>query len=323
MKQSPGSAMAILGALVLALAIASDTFADKSLVFGGGPTGSTFQVIANAIQDYQPVKAVAGFVVKARTSAGSIENLHLTNQGRMQLSTVYSSDVWQGCNGMLPWDTKKYQNVLAVAYLYGIPAQLIIKQGAGIRSVQDLAGKTVGVGDAGFGALACCEQFLKHIGIWDKVNCRVMGYNDAATAFLRNRLDAFWLLTAFPSEAVIRVAQDDAIDLLDLADDAEVSGYFDKYRYITPLTIPAGTYRGVHREVGTFQDSALWVANADVPDQVVYKLLSLIFTDDGLAYMVSQKKTFKDMCIANGIIGIATPMHPGAIRFWKEKGVLR
>ncbi|MEJ2643139.1 MAG: TAXI family TRAP transporter solute-binding subunit, partial [Desulfosarcinaceae bacterium] len=93
--------------------------------------------------------------------------------------------------------------------------------------------------------------------------------------------------------------------------------------YFAPLKIPAGTYRGVDSDVGSFQDSALWVANSKVPDDVVYKLLSLVFTDEGLAHMVSQKKTFKEMSVEKGIKGIVTPLHPGAIKFWKEKGVLK
>ena len=307
----------------LAFAFAPNAFAKQRIIFGGGPAGGTFQVVANAIQTYKPVKEVKDFTVKAQTSAGSTENLRKTNEGKMQFSTVYSGEVWQGRNGMLPKDDRKYEDVLAVAYLYGAPAQLIIKKGSGIKSVKDLVGKKVGVGNAGSGAFANCEQFFKFMGVWDKIERNAMGYNDAAAAFGNNQLDAFWLFTAFPSGAVIMAAQTNDIEMVDLAADARSSGYFDKYGYFSPLTIPAGTYRGVDHPVGSFQDSALWVANSKVPDEVVYKLLSLIFTDEGLAHMVSQKKTFKEMSVAGGITGIVTPMHPGAIKFWKEKGVLK
>ena len=86
--------------------------------------------------------------------------------------------------------------------------------------------------------------------------------------------------------------------------------------------LPAGTYRGVDYETPSFQDSALWVANADVSEDIVYDLLSKIYTEEGLAHMRSQKKTFKEMAIETGANGIVTPMHPGAARFWKEKGIL-
>jgi TRAP transporter TAXI family solute receptor len=323
MKSCTRIAIAMLCVFALAFAFAPSAFAKKRIIFGGGPAGGTFQVVANAIQTYKPVKAVKDFTIKAQTSAGSTENLRKTNEGRMQFSTVYSGEVWQGRNGMLPNDSKKYTDVLAVAYLYGAPAQLIVKKGSGIKSVKDLEGKKVGVGNAGSGAFANCELFFKHMGIWDKIERNAMGYNDAAAAFGNNQLDAFWLFTAFPSGAVIMAAQTNDIEMVDLYADAKESGYFDKYGYFAPLKIPAGTYRGVDSDVGSFQDSALWVANSKVSDDVVYTLLSLVFTDEGLAHMVSQKKTFKEMSVENGTKGVVTPLHPGAAKFWKEKGVLK
>ena len=127
---------------------------------------------------------------------------------------------------------------------------------------------------------------------------------------------------AFPSGAVIMAAQTNDIELIDLGADAEASGFFEKYPYFSKLSVPAGTYKGVDVDTPSFQDSALWVANKDVPDDVVYDLLSAVFTDEGLAHMVAQKKTFKAMSVKKGVNGIVTPLHPGAIKFWKEKGVL-
>ncbi|MFO7749109.1 MAG: TAXI family TRAP transporter solute-binding subunit, partial [Desulfobacteraceae bacterium] len=83
-----------------------------------------------------------------------------------------------------------------------------------------------------------------------------------------------------------------------------------------------GTYKGVDYDSPSFQDSALWVANADVPADIVYEVLSLIYTDEGLKHMKAQKSTFKEMAIETGVKGIVTPLHPGAKKFWKEKGVL-
>ena len=186
---------------------ASDAFASaKRIVFGGGPAGGTFQVVANAVQVYKPVKAITSFSVKAQTSAGSVENLRKTNAGKQQMSTVYSGHVWLGRNGKMKNDPNKYTNVLAVAWLYGAPAQLVVRADSGIKSVMDLKGKKVGVGNAGSGAFANCELFFSHLGVWDKIERNAMGYNDAAAAFGNNQLDAFWLFTAFPSGAVIMAA---------------------------------------------------------------------------------------------------------------------
>ena len=150
-----------------------------------------------------------------------------------------------------------------------------------------------------------------------------MGYNDAAAAFGNDQLDAFWLFTAFPSGAVTMAAQSNEIKLLDLEKDAVTSGFYEKYPYFSKVTVPAGTYKGVDTDVHSFEDSALWVANADVPDDVVYKLLYVIFSDEGLAHMRARSDTFKEMTVESGVKGIVTPMHPGAKNFWRDKGVLK
>lgn len=311
-----------LALIATSFTLSSVSNAAERIVFGGGPAGGTFQVVANAIQVYGPVKDSEDYTVKAQSSAGSIENLRKVNKGKSDFAVVYSGHVFLGREGRLKNDTNKYEDVLAVSYLYGAPAQLVVRKGSGINSVKDLKGKKVGVGNAGSGAFANCELFFTHMGIWDSIERNAMGYSDAANAFGNNQLDAFWLFTAFPSGAVIQAAQTNDIDLIDLGKDAEESGFYDEYPYFGKLTVPSGTYKGVDKETPSFQDSALWVANAGVSDDIVYDLLSKIYTDEGLAYMLEQKKTFKEMAIETGANGIVTPMHPGAEKFWKEKGIL-
>lgn len=323
MKTSRLAALIAIGVFSITTMVASNAFAAKKrIVFGGGPAGGTFQVVANGVQVYKGVKAIKDFSVKAQTSAGSVENLRKTNSGKQDMSVVYSGHVWLGINGEMKKDTNKYENVMAVAWLYGAPAQLVVRADSAIKSTRDLVGKKVGVGNAGSGAFANCELFFSHMGIWDKIERNAIGYNDAAAAFGNNQLDAFWLFTAFPSGAVIMAAQTNKIGLVNLSKDAESSGFFEKYPYFGKLSVPAGTYKGVDYDAPSFQDSALWVANKDVPDEVVYKLLTEIYSDEGLKHMYEMKKTFKNMSLKTGATNIVTPFHPGAEKFWKEKGML-
>jgi len=317
----------IVSACVFALATAGlvlpgTVLAKERVVFSGGPAGGTFQVVANAMQVYKPIKASEDFKVRAQSSAGSVENLRKVNSGKAQMGVVYSGHVFLGRNGQMKNDPKKYEDVMAVAWLYGAPGQLVVRKDSGIKSVKDLVGKKVGVGNAGSGAFANCELFFTHMDVWDKIERNAMGYNDAAQAFGNKQLDAFWLFTAFPSGAVIMAAQTNDIELIDLGKDAESSGFYDQYPYFSKITVPADTYRGVGYESNSFQDSALWVANSKVTDDTVYKMLSMIYTDEGLAHMKEQKKTFKLMSLDTGAQGVVTPWHPGAVKFWKEKGMM-
>ena len=315
--------MSICAFSMIAFGFSAESFAKKRIIFGGGPSGGTFQVVANGIQVYKPVKAIEEFSVKAQTSGGSTENLRKTNGGKQQMSVVYAGEVFRGREGLLTGDKRKYEDVLAVAWLYGAPAQLVVRADSGIKSVKDLVGKKVGVGNAGSGAFANCELFFSHLGVWDKIERNAMGYSDAAAAFGNNQLDAFWVFAGFPVGGVMMAAQTNDIALLDLNADAEASGFYKKYPYFGKLAVPGGTYKGVDYDAPSFQDSALWVANSKVSADIVYKLLSIIYTDEGLKHMVAQKKTFKNMSLKTGATNIVTPFHPGAEKFWKEKGMLK
>ena len=139
--------------------------AGKRMVFGGGPAGGTFQIVANAIQTFGPIKESEDYTIKAQSSAGSLENLRKINRGKMQFGVVYSGHVYLGREGQLKNDNRKYEDVLAISYLYGAPAQLVVRKGAGIQSVKELAGRKVGVGNAGSGAFANCELFFTHTSL--------------------------------------------------------------------------------------------------------------------------------------------------------------
>ena len=322
MKKQILLSMGFFVLLVAAMSNMVTAQAKERVVFSGGPAGGTFQVVANAIQVYKPIKASKDFRVRAQSSAGSVENLRKVNSGKAQMGVVYSGHVYLGRNGQMKNDTKKYEDVMAVAWLYGAPAQLVVRKDSGIKSTKDLVGKKVGVGNAGSGAFANCELFFTHLGVWDKIERNAMGYNDAAQAFGNNQLDAFWLFTAFPSGAVIMAAQTNDIELIDLGKDATDSGFYDKYPYFSKISVPAGTYRGVDYESPSFQDSALWVANSKVSEDTVYNMLSIMYTEEGLAHMLQQKKTFKNMSLDTGTQGVVTPWHPGAVKFWKENGMM-
>lgn len=321
-KKSSRLALIICTGLFLAFPPGSPALAEKNITLLGGPAGGTFQQVANAIEAYPGVKDLSTVNLTVRPSAGSLENLQEIHAGRADFGLVYSGHAYLGRIGLLQDDGNVYNRVLAVASLYGAPAQLVVRKGSGIRSVKDLKGKKVGVGSHGSGALANCELFFRHLGVWDAIIPVHIGYNDVAIAFANKQLDAFWLFTGFPNSAIDLAARTGKIDLINLDAEAKASGFYKKYPYFTKRTLPAGTYRGVTHRTRSFQDSTLWVANADVPDEVVYRMLSTIYNKKSLRHMRQENPALKDMSIRSGPKGVIIPMHPGAIRFWKEKGLI-
>lgn len=289
--------------------------------FAGGPAGGTFQYYASGISTLASRSDLVNARLLARGTGGSVENLRLVDSGQADFGVVYSGNVWQARHGRLEADDRKYENVMAVAGLYGAPAHLVVRQSSGIDRAADLRGKRVAVGNAGSGAAYNAEVFFKQIGIWDDIRKEFLGYRNAAQALQNNQIDAFWVFAGFPSAAVMEVALQEDIQLLDTHGPARAAGLFEDYPYFSSVVIPAGTYEGQTEDVRTFQDAAVWVANADVPAETVHKLLTEVFSESGLGYMVSTHVSAEAMSVEGGTEGIVTPFHPGAERFWKEKGI--
>ena len=136
-------------------------------------------------------------------------------------------------------------------------------------------------------------------------------------------MDALWLFTAYPNSAVIQAATMNDVEMVDLDADAKKYGFYDKFKNFAPFNIPTseGKYKGISEDVGSWCDTTLLVAHTSAPDDLVYNMLKKIYTDEGLAWMVGQKKTFKAMSLKKSMKGIATPLHPGAEKFYKEMGM--
>jgi TRAP transporter TAXI family solute receptor len=308
-------------ALVAALALPSTGLAAKTrLGFSGGPEGGTFQYFSNGIAS-RLSKMITDVEVSNMASAGSVENIRRVNSGEADFGISYSGDTYLARNGSLTNDTNKYPNVHAMAFLYGAPAHLIVLEKSGINTVADLEGKRVAVGGAGSGAAASAQRFFETVGLWDKMKVEYIGYSKAAAAIGDGLIDAMWVFAGFPNSSVIQAAASNKIKILSLYETGEKAGTFKQYPFYAPITIPAGTYSGVDYDVKSFQDSALWVAGSHVSDDNVYDALANIYTPDGLAYMVKVKSTAKSMSVEGALTGIVTPVHTGAQKFWKEKGL--
>jgi TRAP transporter TAXI family solute receptor len=294
--------------------------AKTRLAFSGGPEGGTFQYFSNGIAT-RLSKNMADVEVSNMASAGSVENLRRVNSGDADFGIVYSGDLFLARNGKLPQDEKKYENVLAMAYLYGAPAHLVVLEGSGITSPAGLVGKKVAVGGAGSGAAASAERYFKALDLWEKMQPQFIGYSEAVSAMGDKLIDAVWVFAGFPNSAVIQAAASNKILVLDTFAAGQAAGFFDEYPFYTEVIIPAGTYSGIDHDVTTFQDSALWVTGKHVKADLVSAALKDIYSTEGLAYMVKVKSTAKAMSVPCGLNCIVTPIHEGAKTFWTSKGL--
>ena len=286
---------------------------------GGGPTGGTFNYFANGISLYVP-KIYPEIRMSAEGSGGSAENLRRVHTGDFDFGLSYAVDIALGAKGQLPEDTRVYDKVRCLAYLYGAPAQLVVMANSPFKSGKDLIGKRVAVGNVGSGAALSAERFFRHMGVWDKFSPQFLGYSAAASAFKDGKIDAFWVLVGYPNASVIEAATMAKIRLIDVGKDAEATNFYNEFPYST-TTIPAGTYPGQTEDVTSFQDSTLLISRADVDEEVVYKIMKAMWSKDGLEHMVQAHKAAREMSVKNNFMGSSRPLHKGAAKFWTEMGI--
>jgi len=307
-----------VAALAMALTMTPAMAENYSIKIGGGPTGGTFNTFANGMAVYVP-KVATNIQATAVGSGGSVENVKRVSSGESDFGLCYAVDSGLGFTGKLPKDNNKYDGLRAMGYLYGAPAQLVVKADSDIKSAMDLKGKRVAVGNAGSGAAASAERFFRHIGVWDNFKPTFMGYSAAASAFKDGKIDAFWVLVGYPNRSIIEASVQVQIRLIDVGVDAEKSGFYKAYAY-SPTVIPAGTYGKGMPECKTFQDSTILSANVKMSEDLVYTIMKTLWSKAGMEAMVTAKKTFKEMTLENNFRGASVPLHPGAVKFWKEQG---
>lgn len=310
----------ILAAFALVFGLQPDSVQARTFVsIGGGPTGGTFNYFANGFATYVP-KQVEDLRVSAEGSGGSVENVRRVGSGDFDFGISYAVDMGLGAIGELPEDDRSYDNILSIGYLYGAPAQLVVRKDSPFESAKDLEGKSVAVGNAGSGAATSAERFFRHLGIWEDINPQFLGYSAAASAFQDRKIDAFWVLVGYPNSSVIEAATQVDIRLIDVGKDAEESGFYDEYDY-APRTIPADTYPGMEEDCQSFQDSTFFTVRADVDEDVVYEMTKTIWSEKGLEHMRQAHGAAKEMSIENNFQNASRPLHPGAAKFWEEQGI--
>jgi uncharacterized protein len=281
-----------------------------------GPQGGSWYPLGGAIAN---IADKAGIKVQVLPGAG-IANVKAVNQGKADFGFGNSISTVDGIAGRPPF-TEKTSNVCNVATLYPQYFQVVASADSGIKSLGDLKGKGLAVQPKGNTAEFISLQALSVYGLKYEDMGRVsyVSYTDAVSLMKDNNAQVFTLGTTVPASAIMDLASARDVSLLSIPDDK-----FQAMRKLNPgytkLIIPAGSYPKQTQDVQTIGYATHVVARCDLAEDVVYKVLKgMAENTDNLAAIAKAMagNTPKRMAEDVGV-----PMHKGAIRFYKEAGVL-
>ena len=262
-----------------------------------------------------------GLVAVAQATQGSVDNVRLVAAGQIESGFVQADLAAMAYAGTGAFaDDGPLHRLRAVASLFPEAMHIVVRVDSPIRSVADLAGKTVAVGDQGSGTAANARVLLAAAGL---------GENDVVRKYLRpalaaeelqaGTLDALILSGSFPVPAIQELAAATPVRLVPITGGV-AERLQTQYAFYGAATIPAGAYRNVDTDTKTVGFFALWVVRDDADEALVHDITRAAWSENAAQLYAGLDPIGKQIKLANALKGMSLPLHPGAARFYREQG---
>ena len=292
------------------------------IAIGTAASGGAWYPIGAVMSDIISTSDL-GISATVQTTGGGVENCKLTNNGSCELSITIGYLAYNAANGLAPYDGAQMNNI---SCLFGGLStgvmQVLRPADSKIETFADLAGKKVAVGPAGGGAITCLQACMEYEGAsYDDITPTYVSYDEGVTMMTDGHVDAAIVYGGIPTSAVSTlVASNTDFRFLSLSEEAQAN-LIEQYSYFVPVTIPADMY-SYDSDVLTIGTPNIVIVSSDMPEDVVYDLCALFFTDENIARIQGSQPSAKGLTLEKAATQTSIPLHPGAEKFFREKGLL-
>jgi TRAP transporter TAXI family solute receptor len=317
--RTPGLAAAGLLALT---AFGSPAVAQQKFVTigTGGVTGVYYAVGGAVCRLMNKNRAQTGIRCSVESTGGSVFNVNAIKSGELDFGLAQSDIQYNAAKGEAQFKGKADPDLRAVFSVHPEPFTVLARKEAGVTKFEDFKGKRFNVGNPGSGTLASMEELLKAMG-WTKSSFSMaaeLKADEQGTALCDNKIDGFFYGVGHPSAAIQDPTTACGAKLIPLTGPA-VDSLLKAHSYYAVATIPGGMYANNPNPTTTYGVLATVVTSAKVPDTVVYDLTKAVF--DNFDEFKKLHPAFAHLdpkaMIKNGL---SAPLHPGAVKYYKEKG---
>lgn len=310
----------ILCVSMLATAPCTSLAATKYLSLGtGGVTGVYYPLggaLANLISNNIP-----GYSCTAESTGGAVENAMLIYRNKIDIGFVDASSAYSAQNNLGSFKDEDIKNLRAVISIYPEAVQLVTLNEK-IDSIADLKGKRVAVGSPGGGTEVMARDLLNLYGMtYDDIKEDYLGFGDASAGLKDRTIDVGVIWAGVPTSGIMELGAQHKIKMLDFSDDM-VAKLKASHPFCVPMKITKNHYPSLISEVNTIAVPATLQCSAELPDEFVYDFLTVIF--DNLDIIAGAHVRGGDLSLESALDGMGKmELHPGAVKFYKEKGLLK
>jgi len=310
----------VLAAFGVGLALPALAQQGNRISITTGGTGGVYYPMGGGMANVLS-KNVPGLQATAEVTGGSVDNLKLIGAGKSEVGFAMVDAAWEASQGLDKFkDNKVSARTLMV--LYPNKMQVVTIDGTGINKLSDLKGKRVSTGSPGSGVEVMTLRVLEAMGIDPKKDIKQerLGAAESVNAIKDRKIDAFFWVGGVPTAALTDLAATPGIKMKMLDHAEAVEAMNKKYGPLyTKGTIAANAYQGMDKAVDNIDVWNILVTNDKMSDQMAYNIVKTLI--EKKPELVAVHKEAENIDLKSQSTGSPIPFHPGAKKYFEERGV--
>lgn len=322
----------------LATAMAFGTAQAQEMKFfkiASGSAGGTYfpmaGILANAVSNppgSRPCEkrgscGVPGLVAIAMSANGSVANVNSIQSGAVDSGFVQSDVTYWAYTGTGVFAGKPpLKKLRVIANLFPEHIHIVVRKDSPFQKLTDLKGKRIGIGLQASGAKVGAVLILEAHGMKENVDYQAEYLNSKQSIdrIRDGQLEAMITVTGYPQSAISELATTVGARLLSISQDMA-----DAVKKVAPFysdaKIPAGVYQGIDTDTKTIAVGAQWLVSADTSDDLVYAITKALWNNNTRRLLDNGHAKGKAVQLKSALDAVGIPLHPGAAKFYKEKGM--
>jgi len=309
-------------AIIVTLAAAEIALAQVKtrLSIATGGTGGVYYPLGGGMAAMIS-KNIPNTEATAEVTTASVDNVKLLHSNRIGMALCLPDTAWDGYSGQIKGLSEK-ANIRTLMALYSNYMHIVAIDGSGIKSIADLKGKRVSTGAPGSGTEIKGLRVLEAYGISTK-DLRSqdrLSAAESAGAIKDRKIDAFIWDGGLPTAAVLDLAATPGLKIHLIPHGDAIPKMVAKYGPLYFISnVPKGMYRGVDEDIPVAAATNLLIVNEKMEENLAYQITKLFL--EHTADLVAVHKAASEISLKNAVVGSPIPFHPGALRYYKEKGL--
>ena len=313
-------------AFAAALAFSVPAAAQDRVFFGiaTGGTGGTYYPLGGMLAQLISNKVTLGgkkLSATAETAGASVANAQLLARKDIESAFVAADILDAAYNGKGQFEGKAVKNLRALGALYPEQVQLVTLANANVQRFRDLKGKSVSSGSPGSGQWQLLGDLLEAHGMTRKdIGEDLSSFTQSVDKIKDGNLTASLITAGAPTSSIADLANAREIRIVPLTG-PEIDALQKKQPYYASVQLPPNTYKGQTAPVTTLAVMAIWATHDGLSEQTAYEVTKALYENTETLGQVHPKG--KEITLKTALQSVSIPLHPGAERYYREKGVIK